>query len=138
MVLPSGRTGLLVTKKRLSSISSSLTITVSKPLTLRMYVTYPNNKAYSDVVLIQVYSNGMSEVYLGRAIKKFNLPRDELVIMTKVYCIPCLWSTGGYSRLYDTRQGLLPISKEYCKQHMDPGSRLHRFGQPTRLEPKGM
>ena len=53
-----------------------------------MYVTYPNNKAYSDVVLIQVYSNGMSEVYLGRAIKKFNLPRDELVIMTKVYCIP--------------------------------------------------
>ena len=49
-----------------------------------MYITYPNNKAYSDVVLIQVYSNGMSEVYLGRAIKKFNLPRDELVIMTKV------------------------------------------------------
>ncbi|KAH9934547.1 Aldo/keto reductase [Epithele typhae] len=34
---------------------------------------------------LQVYSNGLSEVILGNAIKKLNLPRDELVIMTKVY-----------------------------------------------------
>ncbi|KAI0737387.1 Aldo/keto reductase [Daedaleopsis nitida] len=32
-----------------------------------------------------VYSNGLSEVILGNAIKKLNLPRDELVIMTKLY-----------------------------------------------------
>ncbi|QRW12193.1 aldo/keto reductase family protein [Ceratobasidium sp. AG-Ba] len=32
-----------------------------------------------------VYSNGLSEVILGKAIKKFNLPRDEIVVMTKVY-----------------------------------------------------
>ncbi|KAL1947071.1 hypothetical protein VTO73DRAFT_14032 [Trametes versicolor] len=32
-----------------------------------------------------VYSNGLSEVILGKAIKQFNLPREELVIMTKVY-----------------------------------------------------
>ncbi|KAG9089458.1 hypothetical protein FS749_001318 [Ceratobasidium sp. UAMH 11750] len=31
-----------------------------------------------------VYSNGLSEIILGKAIKKFNLPRDEIVIMTKV------------------------------------------------------
>ncbi|EMD34225.1 hypothetical protein CERSUDRAFT_117121 [Gelatoporia subvermispora B] len=31
------------------------------------------------------YSNGLSEVVLGRAIKKLNLPRDEIVVMTKVY-----------------------------------------------------
>ncbi|OJA08994.1 hypothetical protein AZE42_11042, partial [Rhizopogon vesiculosus] len=31
------------------------------------------------------YSNGYSEVILGRAIKKLNLPRDEIVVMTKVY-----------------------------------------------------
>ena len=31
-----------------------------------------------------VYSNGLSEVILGKAIKQFNLPREELVIMTKV------------------------------------------------------
>ncbi|OCH87255.1 aryl-alcohol dehydrogenase [Obba rivulosa] len=32
-----------------------------------------------------VYSNGLSEVVLGRALKKLNLPREEFVIMTKVY-----------------------------------------------------
>jgi len=32
-----------------------------------------------------VYSNGLSEVILGKAIKEHNLPRDEIVIMTKVY-----------------------------------------------------
>jgi len=32
-----------------------------------------------------VYSNGASEIILGKAIKKFNLPRDEIVIMTKVF-----------------------------------------------------
>lgn len=32
-----------------------------------------------------VYSNGLSEVVLGRAIKQLNLPRDEIVVMTKVY-----------------------------------------------------
>ncbi|TCD64936.1 hypothetical protein EIP91_003433 [Steccherinum ochraceum] len=32
-----------------------------------------------------MYSNGLSEIILGNAIKKLNLPREELVIMTKVY-----------------------------------------------------
>ncbi|EIW61086.1 Aldo/keto reductase [Trametes versicolor FP-101664 SS1] len=32
-----------------------------------------------------VYSNGLSEVTLGNAIKKLNLPREELVIMTKLF-----------------------------------------------------
>lgn len=31
------------------------------------------------------YSNGQSEVVLGRAIKKFNLPRNKIVVLTKVY-----------------------------------------------------
>lgn len=30
------------------------------------------------------YSNGMSETILGKAIQTLNLPRDEIVIMTKV------------------------------------------------------
>ncbi|TFY51122.1 hypothetical protein EVG20_g11157 [Dentipellis fragilis] len=30
-----------------------------------------------------VYSNGYSEIVLGKAIKKYNLPRDEIVVMTK-------------------------------------------------------
>ncbi|KAJ7597754.1 NADP-dependent oxidoreductase domain-containing protein [Mycena floridula] len=32
-----------------------------------------------------IYGNGFSEVILGKAIKEHNLPRDELVIMTKFY-----------------------------------------------------
>ncbi|KAK7033280.1 Aldo-ket-red domain-containing protein [Favolaschia claudopus] len=32
-----------------------------------------------------VYSAGMSEEVLGNAIKKHNLPRDEIVVMTKLY-----------------------------------------------------
>ncbi|KAF8607769.1 Aldo/keto reductase [Ceratobasidium sp. AG-I] len=32
-----------------------------------------------------VYSNGLSEVILGKAIKQHNLPRDEVVVMTKVF-----------------------------------------------------
>ena len=32
-----------------------------------------------------MYSNGASEVILGKAIKQFNLPRDEIVVMTKVF-----------------------------------------------------
>ncbi|KAF8891344.1 NADP-dependent oxidoreductase domain-containing protein [Infundibulicybe gibba] len=31
------------------------------------------------------YSGGLSEVILGKAIKKYQLPRDEIVVMTKVY-----------------------------------------------------
>ncbi|KAI0823789.1 Aldo/keto reductase [Trametes gibbosa] len=32
-----------------------------------------------------VYSNGLSEVVLGKAIKQLNLPREEIVVMTKLY-----------------------------------------------------
>ncbi|KAL6308541.1 aryl-alcohol dehydrogenase [Sparassis latifolia] len=32
-----------------------------------------------------VYSNGLSEIILGNAIKKLGLPRAEIVVMTKVY-----------------------------------------------------
>ncbi|KAF8264813.1 Aldo keto reductase [Lactarius quietus] len=31
-----------------------------------------------------LYSNGLSEVYLGNAIKALNLPREEIVVMTKL------------------------------------------------------
>ncbi|KAJ7749009.1 NADP-dependent oxidoreductase domain-containing protein [Mycena olivaceomarginata] len=31
------------------------------------------------------YSNGLSEEILGRAIKEHNLPRDEIVVMTKLF-----------------------------------------------------
>lgn len=32
-----------------------------------------------------VYSNGESERVVGEALKRFNIPRDQVVIATKVY-----------------------------------------------------
>ncbi|KAL5499132.1 hypothetical protein ACEPAH_1650 [Sanghuangporus vaninii] len=32
-----------------------------------------------------IYSNGLSEIILGKAIKKLNFPRDEIVVMTKLF-----------------------------------------------------
>ncbi|KAG1792964.1 NADP-dependent oxidoreductase domain-containing protein, partial [Suillus plorans] len=47
-------------------------------------------KAFYDVGIntfdaADIYSNGLSDVILGNAIKKLSLPRDEIVVMTKVY-----------------------------------------------------
>ena len=33
-----------------------------------------------------VYSNGLSEITLGKALKQFKVPREEVVILTKVGC----------------------------------------------------
>ncbi|KAF8603030.1 Aldo/keto reductase [Ceratobasidium sp. AG-I] len=49
-----------------------------------------------------VYSNGQSEVILGKAIKQLNLPRDEIVVMTKV--------RGVVRRSYD--DGVPPMAPE--------------------------
>ena len=32
-----------------------------------------------------VYSNGVSEEIIGKAIKKYNIPRQKLIILTKCY-----------------------------------------------------
>lgn len=32
-----------------------------------------------------MYSNGLSEEIIGKAIKKFDIPREKLVLMTKCY-----------------------------------------------------
>ncbi|EPQ52791.1 Aldo/keto reductase, partial [Gloeophyllum trabeum ATCC 11539] len=59
-----------------------------------------------------VYSNGLSEVLLGKAIKKLNLPRDEIVVMTKVY--------GTVARTYDTnlmKTGKSPEEVGHVNQH---------------------
>ncbi|KAJ8488405.1 hypothetical protein ONZ51_g3571 [Trametes cubensis] len=49
------------------------------------HIKYAYDQGIQTFDTANVYSNGLSEVILGKAIKKFNLPREELVIMTKVY-----------------------------------------------------
>ncbi|KAG8742958.1 hypothetical protein FRC10_000580, partial [Ceratobasidium sp. 414] len=45
-----------------------------------------------------VYSNGLSEVILGNAIKQYKLPRDEIVVMTKVWGLVGRTSKERYTR----------------------------------------
>ncbi|KAI9066907.1 Aldo/keto reductase [Trametes sanguinea] len=49
------------------------------------HIKYAYDQGITTFDTANVYSNGLSEVILGKAIKQFNLPREELVIMTKVY-----------------------------------------------------
>ncbi|KAL6307651.1 aryl-alcohol dehydrogenase [Sparassis latifolia] len=46
-----------------------------------------------------MYSNGLSEVILGKAIKQLNLPREEIVVMTKLFMpfTPGKWGTNIFS-----------------------------------------
>ncbi|KAG8707396.1 hypothetical protein FRC08_000515 [Ceratobasidium sp. 394] len=55
-----------------------------------------------------VYSNGLSEVTLGKAIKQHNLPRDELVIMTKVFFTvsPSIDASWANAQDYPNQNGL--------------------------------
>jgi len=59
-----------------------------------------------------VYSNGVSEILLGKAIKKLNLPRDEIVVMTKVF--------GAVMRepgIHPMLSGIKPDEAGYVNQH---------------------
>ncbi|RDX41307.1 aryl-alcohol dehydrogenase [Lentinus brumalis] len=49
------------------------------------HIKYAYDHGIQTFDTANVYSNGLSEVALGKAIKELKLPRDELVIMTKVY-----------------------------------------------------
>lgn len=59
-----------------------------------------------------VYSNGLSEVILGNAIKQLKLPRHEIVVMTKLF--------GPVARKYATNlaaTGQIPDEVGYVNQH---------------------
>lgn len=59
-----------------------------------------------------MYSNGASETIIGKAIKKYNLPRNKLVILTKLYAIVGE-DPEVRSMLYPTE---LKKSKDYVNQ----------------------
>jgi aryl-alcohol dehydrogenase-like predicted oxidoreductase len=59
-----------------------------------------------------VYSNGVSEEIIGKAIKKYSLPRDKLVILTK-----CFGYVGEDPGLRTIEYGKeLPQLKDYTNQ----------------------
>ncbi|KIK53006.1 hypothetical protein GYMLUDRAFT_49584 [Collybiopsis luxurians FD-317 M1] len=51
-----------------------------------------------------VYSNGLSEVILGKAIKQHNIPREKIVVMTKVFF--AVGKTPGYNTVNVSKEEL--------------------------------
>ncbi|KAI9464593.1 aryl-alcohol dehydrogenase [Lactarius psammicola] len=49
------------------------------------HVRFAYERGVNTFDTANLYSNGLSEVYLGNAIKVLNLPREEIVVMTKVF-----------------------------------------------------
>lgn len=68
------------------------------------------------------YSNGASEVILGKAIRELNLPRDEIVVMTKVCSVV---GRGTEPVWYLPREELMKmryvnqfgLSRKVCSHH---------------------
>ncbi|KAJ6596994.1 aryl-alcohol dehydrogenase [Mycena vulgaris] len=86
-----------------------------------------------------VYSNGESEIVLGKAIKHFNLPRDEIVVMTKVY-----FTVGREPGVAFLGKGENPDNAGYVNQHglsrkhifdsVKHSLERHRFDYDTPIE----
>ncbi|THH31732.1 hypothetical protein EUX98_g2460 [Antrodiella citrinella] len=49
------------------------------------HIKYAYEQGIQTFDTANVYSNGLSEVILGNAIKKLELPREEIVVLTKLY-----------------------------------------------------
>jgi aryl-alcohol dehydrogenase-like predicted oxidoreductase len=97
-----------------------------------------------------VYSSGESEVVLGKALKQHKIPRDEVVIMTKVYFPvssdksnllpygPAGWDERGYAN----RHGLsrkhifeaIKASLERLQLDYVDVLQIHRFDYNTPIE----
>ncbi|KAG2335354.1 aryl-alcohol dehydrogenase [Suillus weaverae] len=58
------------------------------------------------------YSNGYTEVIIGRVIKKLNLPRDEIVVMTKVFNV-----VGREYNIHQLAGRENPDQNGYVNQH---------------------
>jgi hypothetical protein len=76
------RRKLFPSSRRLTMLASTFLILVGV-ITLselqRPFITFTNLDPSANV-----YSNGVSEIVLGKAIKKYDLPRQKIVVATKV------------------------------------------------------
>ncbi|KAI1787702.1 aryl-alcohol dehydrogenase [Ganoderma leucocontextum] len=62
------------------------------------HIKYAYDHGIQTFDTANVYSNGHSEVVLGNAVRKLGLPREELVILTKVYFpVPAVPSTNLFN-----------------------------------------
>ncbi|KAK7984777.1 Aldo-keto reductase dtxS3 [Apiospora saccharicola] len=60
-----------------------------------------------------VYSQGVSEIIVGKAIKKYNIPREKVIIMTK-----CFWGVGEEPEVrHFVHREAFEKSKDYVNQY---------------------
>ncbi|KAK8122590.1 hypothetical protein PG984_011260 [Apiospora sp. TS-2023a] len=60
-----------------------------------------------------VYSQGVSEIIVGKAIKKYNIPREKVIIMTK-----CFWGVGEEPEVrHFVHREAFENSKDYVNQY---------------------
>ncbi|KAK6344333.1 hypothetical protein TWF696_007972 [Orbilia brochopaga] len=60
-----------------------------------------------------IYSNGYSEIVIGKALKKYEIPRHKVIILTKAYSTIVEGDGAGHSFLY---QDKVDASKDYVNQ----------------------
>ncbi|KAI0841640.1 aldo/keto reductase [Hypoxylon sp. FL0890] len=72
---------------------------------------YAYDKGLNTWDTANVYSQGASEVIVGKAIKHYNIPRQKVVIMTK-----CFWGVGEAP---DARHFLYKDAFEICKDYIN-------------------
>lgn len=71
-----------------------------------------------------VYAAGTSEEYLGRALKGNKIPRDKVVIASKVYFNPGRLSSEAIHR--EVEQSLTRLGTDYLDLYI-----IHRFDYET-------
>ncbi|GBE77484.1 Versiconal hemiacetal acetate reductase [Sparassis crispa] len=96
MVAQAGRNGFSM-KRRLSDTSSLRKWCYALVRRNLRATKYEHGIQTFDTA--DMYSNGLSEVILGKAIKQLNLPREEIVVMTKLFMpfTPGKWGTNIFS-----------------------------------------
>ncbi len=97
MVIRPGRDGSYLKKKDSSISKLRMCIhSLTSRCTSSTLCSFRYDMGIQSFDTANVYSNGVSEVILGKAIKQFNFPREEIVIMTKV-CIDPLFLSSCYN-----------------------------------------
>ncbi|KAG9050671.1 hypothetical protein FS837_003398 [Tulasnella sp. UAMH 9824] len=76
-----------------------------------------------------IYSHGESERILGNAIKKLNIPRDEIVIMTKVHHL-----VGRTAESVESLPAAEKDKRRYANQYGLSRKAGHRFDYDTPIE----
>ncbi|KAF6809679.1 aldo keto reductase [Colletotrichum sojae] len=66
-----------------------------------------------------IYSNGLSETFIGKALKKYAIPREKVVLLTK-----CFWAVGEDQHV---QHALMPVEKSKDYQNMFGLSRAAIF-----------